>query len=189
MGVASGWWSVPGAVLCRQKQRRAGRARKATATAILAIATVTALCGCVEQTSPSPKATNSSHFPSAPPSAPVDDGEVAAAPKASGDSQAEAIAAATKTMHTFAQPQLSADRWWAQMLPLLSQQGGVAYEGTDPSQIPVQQVTGVGVVLPGSTEVSLTVQLPTDAGLYNVTLTRPDSSAPWLADRIRPAEG
>jgi len=32
-------------------------------------------------------------------------------------------------MQTFAQPQLSADKWWAQMLPLLSQQGGVAYEG------------------------------------------------------------
>ena len=74
-------------------------------------------------------------------------------------------------------------------IEVLSQQGGVAYEGTDPTQIPVHQVTGAGTVLPGSTEVSLIVQLPTDAGLYNVTLTRPDASAPWLADRIRPAQG
>ena len=189
MGVASGWWSAPGTMRSGQKQGRTGCVRKAATIAIFAIATVTALTGCVEQTSPSPNATNSNHLPGGLPSASVEDGQVAAAPQASSDSQTEAIAAATKAMQTFAQPQLSADTWWSQMLPLLSQQGGVAYKGTDPSQIPVHQVTGAGLVLPGSTEVSLIVQLPTDAGLYNVTLTRPDASALWLADRIRPAQG
>ena len=162
--------------------------RKTAATLILAIATVTALTGCIDQ-GPRPTPTSSNYLPSTDPTSPVDDGEVTAAPEAGGDSQRDAIAAATKVMQTFAQPQLSADKWWAQLLPLLSQQGGVAYEGTDPSQIPVHQVTGAGTVLPDSTEVSLIVQLPTDAGLYNVTLTRPDAAAPWLADRIRPAQG
>lgn len=163
--------------------------RKTAAAFILVIATVTALTGCVEQIGPIPTPTNSNYLPSTPPTVPVDDGEVAAAPEAGAESQREAVAAATKAMQTFAQPQLSADKWWAQMLPLLSQQGGVAYEGTDPSQIPVHQITGVGAVLAGSTEISLIVRLPTDAGPYNVTLTRPDASAPWLADRIRPAQG
>ena len=161
--------------------------RKTATTLILAIATVTVLTGCIQGPKPSP--TNSRDLPSTNPTAPVDDATVAPAPEAGANSQQKAIAAATKVMQTFAQPQLSADKWWAQMLPLLSQQGGVAYEGTDPSQIPVHQVTGAGTVLPDSTEVSLNVQLPTDAGLYNITLTRPDASAPWLADRIRPAQG
>lgn len=166
--------------------------RKTAATLAIAIATVTVLTSCINQSphpSPSPTKSLPAGLPSTAPTAPVDAGEVTAAPEASGDSQQKAIVAATKVMQTFAQPQLSANKWWAQMLPLLSQQGGVAYEGTDPSQIPAHQVTGPGTVLPSSTEVSLIVQLPTDAGLYNITLTRPGASAPWLADRIRPAQG
>jgi len=166
--------------------------RKTATTIILAIATFTTLTGCVNQgdaPSPSPSSTLPTGLVSTAPTAPVDTGEVTAAPEAAGDSQQKAIAAATKVMQTFAQPQLSAEKWWAQLLPLLSQQGGVAYEGTDPSQIPVHQVTGAGTVVPDRTEVSLIVQLLTDAGLYNITLTRPDASAPWLADRIRAAQG
>jgi hypothetical protein len=163
--------------------------RKTATALILAIATVTTLTGCIDQglkPRTSPTATLPAGLPSTAPTAPVDAGEVTAAPEAAGDSQQRAIAAAAKVMQTFAQPQLSADDWWAQMLPLLSQQGGVAYQGTDPSQIPVHQVTGAGTVLPDSTEVSLIVQLPTDAGLYNIILTRPAASALWLADRVRP---
>jgi len=92
-------------------------------------------------------------------------------------------------MQSFARPQLSSDKWWSQMLPLLSQQAGLAYQGTDPSQIPAHQVTGPAFVLSGSTDVSLIVQVPTDVGAYNVTLIRGSASAPWLADRIRPAQG
>jgi hypothetical protein len=154
---------------------------------MVAMATVAVLSGCVDQARLTP--TNSSYLPSTEPTSPVDDGDVTAAPEADSNSQRAAIAAATKAMQTFAQPQLRADKWWAQMLPLLSEQGGVAYEGTDPSQIPAHQVTGAGSVLQGSTEVSLIVQLLTDTGLYNITLTRPDGSAPWLADRVRPAQG
>ena len=98
-------------------------------------------------------------------------------------------AAATVALETFAQPDLDYDTWWAQMLPLITEQAGIAYANTDPAQIPVRQVTGAGTVLEGSTEVSLIVQLPTDAGLYNVTLTRAGVDAPWLADRIRPVQG
>ena len=161
-----------------------------TAAAVLVtIAVISALSGCVQQSGPYATPSSSSYLPSTAPTSPIDDAEIAAAPEAGPDSQQDAIEAATEAMKTFAQPQLSADDWWAQMLPLLSQQGGVAYEGTDPAQIPAHQVTGAAIVLADSTDVSLIVQVPTDVGPYNITLTRPNASAPWLADRIRPAQG
>lgn len=173
------------------------------AAALLATATVTVLAGCVQKPishpPPTPTSTSTSTrapsrglplgLPSTAPTAPVDAGEVTPASEAGKQSQSAAVTAATMVLRAFAQPQLSADTWWAQMLPLLSQHGAVAYEGTDPQQIPVKQVTGTGTVLQGSTDVSLIVQLPTDVGLYNITLTRPGAGAPWLAERIRPAQG
>ncbi|RGE19086.1 hypothetical protein [Leucobacter sp. wl10] len=138
---------------------------------------------------PSPSATESPALPPTDHEHPVDDAEIPAVPEAGAQSQDDAIAAATKVMETFARPQLSDDNWWRDMLPLLSQQGAHAYEGTDPTLIPVTQVTGAGKILEGSTEVLLIVRIPTDNGPYNITLTRPDTSSPWLAERIRPAEG
>ena len=163
--------------------------RFSTATAAIAVPVL--LAGCVPvgpEPSPSVTPTTDHGLPSTEPTRPIDDGEVTPAPEAGGASQEDAIAAATKVMETFARPQLAADEWWRAMLPLLSQQGAHAYEGTDPAQIPATTVTGSGQVLEGSTEVLLIVQVPTDAGLYNITLTRPDPSSPWLAERIRPTQ-
>ncbi|WP_421076952.1 hypothetical protein [Microbacterium sp. IO18] len=164
------------------------------AAIILAIATVTALSACVDAR-PTPTPTSTASIDGGTTEQdnlneePHDDGEVSAAPEAGGDSQAGALEAATAALEAFARPGLDYDTWWAELLPHLTQQAGVAYEGTDPAQIPVRQVTGAGTVLEGSTEVSLIVQLPTDAGPYNITLTRAGGDAPWLADRIRPAQG
>ena len=159
---------------------------------VTAAALVVLLAGCVP-TSPNPQPTvappTDHALPTTTPTQPIDDADVTPAPEADGASQQDAIAAATTVMETFARPQLSAVEWWRDMLPLLSQQGAHAYEGTDPSRIPVSAVTGDAQILDGSTEVMLIVQLPTDAGLYNITLTRPDASSRWLAERIRPAQG
>lgn len=160
-------------------------------TAAAALAAVALLAGCVPvapEPSPSVAPTTDHGLPSTAPTQPIDDGEVTPAPEAGGSSQQDAIAAATKAMETFARPQLGADEWWRAMLPLLSQRGAHAYEGTDPAQIPATTVTGPGQILEGSTEVLLIVEIPTDAGLYNITLTRPAPSSPWLAERIRPAQ-
>lgn len=160
-------------------------------TAAAAAALVALLSGCVPASpdpAPSVSSTPDYGLPSTAPTQPFDDGEVTPAPEAEGSSQEAAITAATKVMETFARPQLDADEWWRAMLPLLSQQGAHAYEGTDPAQIPATTVTGAGQVLEGSTEVMLIVQVPTDVGPYNITLTRPEPSAPWLAERIRPAQ-
>jgi len=151
------------------------------------------LIGCSSQTSPDLKpAPPPSESPSLGPTDhenPIDDPVIATPAEASAQSQEDAIAAATTVMEAFAQPELDADAWWREMLPLLSQEGAYAHEGTDPARIPVTSITGAGEILDGSTEVSLIVRIPTNAGLYHVTLTRPDTSSPWLAERIRPAQG
>ena len=124
------------------------------------------------------------------PTPPVDVGATAdPVPEAGTDSQEAAIATAEKAVTAFARPDLSYDEWINGLYPYLTQTGAAAYEDTDPALVPVRQVTGAGTILPASTEVALIVQVPTDAGPYNVSLSRPSPDAPWLADRIRPAEG
>ena len=108
-------------------------------------------------------------------------------PEAAEASQTSAIAAAENVMVAFGQPQLPYQAWIDGLYPLMSQAGAAAFQGTDPQNVPVHQVTGAGTLLEGSTEVALIVQVPTDAGPYNVSLSRPTSEAPWLADWIRPA--
>ncbi|WP_104131471.1 hypothetical protein [Cryobacterium sp. M91] len=164
--------------------------------AMVYLAAALALTGCVGATA-SPTVvppTSASRVPSTPsetavPDARTDDASVLPVPEAGTDSRADAITTAEKVVTTFGQPALDATTWMNNMYPLLTQTGAAAYEGTDPAKVPVHQVTGAGTILEGSTEVALIVQVPTDAGLYTVSLSRPGASVPWLADRIRPAQG
>ena len=167
---------------------------RAAAAAIPLVAALT-LAGCVNSNDPSPSLSPSSSptvtsTSPANPTPPVDMGATAdPVPEAGTDSQAAAIATAEKAVTAFARPDLSYDEWINGLYPYLTQTGAAAYEDTDPALVPVRQVTGAGTILPASTEVALIVQVPTDAGPYNVSLSRPSPDAPWLADRIRPAEG
>lgn len=108
-------------------------------------------------------------------------------PEAAPESQTDALVAATAALTAFARPSMPEQQWWAELLPLLSQKGAVAYEGTLPSNIPVSAVTGTPAVLEASTDVATLVEVPTDAGAYIVTLVRGSTEEPWLAERIRPA--
>lgn len=165
----------------------------AAAVPLLAVLT---LAGCV---APSGGTADPSNAPSGSPtvtstnpvnpSPPVDDATVEPVPEAGEDSQATAIAAAEKAVTAFARPDLPYQQWIDGLYPYLTQTGAAAYEDTDPTRIPVHQVTGAGTILPASTEVALIVQVPTDAGPYNVSLSRPNDQSAWLADRIRPTEG
>lgn len=169
------------------------------AAAVLPLAAALALTGCVPNSDDTPapsiaaSKTASSAASTAPSmdvsasDAPHDDATVVPVPEAGPDSQADAIAAAEKVVTVFGQPTLDAQTWINNLYPLMTQAGAAAYEGTDPARVPVRSVTGPGVILDGSTDVALIVQVPTDAGLYNVSLSRPSVSAAWLADRIRPA--
>lgn len=152
----------------------------------LAIGILVALSGCVGE---APPPTPAPTLPLTEETHATDDGEVVEAPTAAADSQAAAIRTAEDATAAFARPDLSADAWYDGMLPYLSQRGATAYYGTDPADIRVTAVTGSGTVLEGSTEVLLIVVIPTDAGDYNVTLTRSSVDDPWLVERIRPAQG
>lgn len=167
--------------------------KRAAAALVPLLATLT-LAGCVNTAggpatpAPSGSPTVTSTTP-ANPTPPVDNATADPVPEAGTDSQAAAIATAEKAVAAFARPDLSYDEWINGLYPYLTQAGAAAYEDTDPARVPVRHVTGPGTILPASTEVALIVQVPTDAGPYNVSLSRPSPDAAWLADRIRPAEG
>ncbi|MGA6129100.1 MULTISPECIES: hypothetical protein [unclassified Microbacterium] len=150
-----------------------------------------ALAGCGVSSAPSEAGSPSAASTgSAAPTSPNDTGAIVApVPEAESDSQVAAVEAATAALTAYAQPELPYQEWVNGLYPYLTQAGASAYEDTDPARIPVREVTGQGIILPASTEVALIVQLPTDAGNYNVSLSRPNAESAWLADRIRPADG
>ncbi|MEC5152620.1 hypothetical protein [Cryobacterium sp. GrIS_2_6] len=158
----------------------------------MTVAVLLTLSGCVGTTPSSSSSPDGSNTASAltrgpNPAPPKDDAAVAPVPEAAAASQTAAIAAAEKAVTAFGQPGLRYRAWIDGLYPLMTQAGAAAYEGTDPVNVPVHHVTGAGMIHDGSTEFALIVQVPTDAGLYNVSLSRTSPTAPWLADRIRPA--
>lgn len=159
---------------------------RAAAALLAATVSVAALTGCVpqitNQLAPTPDATPTSSTPS-------DNDTVPPAPTAAPSSQAAAVDVADKLMTAYARPDLTADAWIAGLDPYLTQNGAAAYAGTDPSQVPVSQVTGTGTVMPAATAYALNVSVPTNKGTYVVALTRPSTTSPWLADRIIVPEG
>ena len=168
------------------------------AAAIVPLAVVLALAGCVggsgtglpdATTAPSRDAASAAPTTSANPSAPKDDATAVPVPEADANSQAAAISVAEKVVTAFGRPGLDYQTWINGRYPLRTQTGAAAYEDTDPANVPVHQGTGAATIMPGSTNVALIVKVPTDAGPYTVSLSRPGSTAPWLADRIRPAQG
>ncbi len=119
----------------------------------------------------------------------TDDGVVQDPAAASPQDQTDAVAAAEALVRDFARPDLDADSWLAALTPRLSPGGLEAYLGTDPSAIPARAVTGAGELQSGSTALTAIVRVPTDAGAYDVSLSRPDAATPWRGDRIRPVGG
>lgn len=177
----------------------ASRARQRTtliATPIILVAALT-LAGCTTSAGTTPTVMATAPSASGAPSQGNDDHDhgdeeehehpSVPIPEANPTSQTDAVAAAAAAVTAFARPSLPEEQWWNELLPLLSQKGAVAYEGTLPSNISVTAVTGAGVVLDASTDVATLVQVPTDAGAYIVTLVRGSTKEPWLAERIRPA--
>lgn len=165
--------------------------RRAAALVPLALAAALTLTACTTGADPNAAGPTAAPDMSTDPSASstpsvYDDATAQPAPEASEGAQQSAVDAAEKVVCTYAQPTLSPDDWAQQMTPLLSQSGAIAYEGQDPTTIPATKVTGSGKVLPGATDVALNVLVPTDAGDYNVALSRSGDSAPWLANEIRP---
>jgi hypothetical protein len=107
-------------------------------------------------------------------------------PAATDDAASDqaALAAGAAAVTAFARPDLPAERWWAELRPLLSPAAIEAYSGTDPAEVPARAVTGPPWEGESpSTYLALTF-VPTDVGDYAVLLVRNAGGAPWLAERI-----
>lgn len=158
-----------------------------------AVLVAVALTGCVGEGNQNPGPSVESYPQSSPanttPTPPLPEPSVTTAPDAAPASQQSAIDAAEAAVTAYARPDLPYQEWIDGLYPHLTQSAGLAYQDTDPAQVPVRQVTGPGTVLPAATDVALIVRVPTDAGNYDVALSRTGLEATWLADRIRPAQG
>ena len=94
--------------------------------------------------------------------------------------------AAIRFMQAFARPDLSEAAWWARLGPLLTTSGQEAAWGTDPALIPVREVTGPAVVLPGAEKDARTVDVPTDIGDYTLFLLWDRPTSRWLVATYQP---
>jgi hypothetical protein len=99
-------------------------------------------------------------------------------------SATSALSLGTAAVTAFARPDVGPDRWWAELAPLLSPAAALAYEGTDPAEVPARLVTGPAWAGDSPSSFLATVFVPTDAGDYAVLMVREGSGAPWLVERI-----
>lgn len=74
--------------------------------------------------------------------------------------------------------------WWTTVSPLLSPTAQQAYVGTDPAEVPGSTVLDVPTVLDAGSAYLARVLVPTDAGGYEVLLSRTEADAPWLVERF-----
>ncbi len=74
--------------------------------------------------------------------------------------------------------------WWIKVSPLLSPIAQQAYVGTDPAEVPGSTVFGSPAVLDAGSAYLARVRVPTDAGDYEVLLSRTEGGAPWSVERF-----
>ena len=103
-------------------------------------------------------------------------------------SRVAVVDAAEAAMTAFARPDLDYDPWWAGVEPLLTPEAAEDYAYVDPANIPVREVTGEGFIVNDASAYVATVEVPTDAGRYQLVLNRKNADAPWLVSRITPVE-
>lgn len=122
----------------------------------------------------------------------LDDGSTVAPSPASAlvwnaKSQAAAVTVATTVMDRFARPTPTAvKQWWPNLRPLLTVKAQADYEWVDPLNVPVTSVSAPARTDAASKASVARVNVPTNAGVYLVVLTRTDAAPQWLADRILP---
>ncbi|WP_298461189.1 hypothetical protein [uncultured Cellulomonas sp.] len=110
-------------------------------------------------------------------------------PTPGATSDAAAVEVATAAMTAFARRELPEADWWAGLSPHLSNAARDAYSATDPANVPASAVTGAAAVLPSESGYLATIAVPTDAGVYEVLLSRPGQFAPWAVEQMLPPEG
>lgn len=102
------------------------------------------------------------------------------------DAVTDPAGVAAEFMTAFARPDLDPEAWYTGVAGYLTPYSQTAYKGTDPARIQARAVTGPGTVLPGATDRGIQIDVPTDAGVFRVQLSRYMSSQPWQVDRAIP---
>lgn len=169
--------------------KRSLRFLKLTGTIITAAVT---LSGCVSSTNTVSESTTSPPVASAPTSSQVaSDHEepFTGTPAWDDEAREQALTAAANTMNAFAQSHLSQTEWWTQLSTHLSPSAARAYSSVRVENVPVATITGTPQLIDDSSPYTATYDVSTNAGIYQVRLSRLAAGAPWLAERIIPPEG
>lgn len=169
-------------------------------TVIVVITAAVVLAGCTGTTeTPEPASTpsvstsgpifpDSSTFTPAPQGAMDEDSGETHGPRTvpswDDNSRQSAIAAAQTVMLAYARPDLGFDEWWANLQPLLDQKATQDYAYMDPSRIVATTITGPPVITDETSAYVAYVDVPTDAGMYGLILSRVDGDSPWLTSRF-----
>lgn len=103
-------------------------------------------------------------------------------------SRVAVVAAAEAAMTAFARPDLDEETWWAGIEPLFTDEAAQRYAYVDPANIPVREVIAEGFIIDDASAYVAIVEVPTDAGRYQLVLNRRNAEAPWLVSRITPVE-
>ncbi|MGK9149532.1 hypothetical protein KXS11_17995 [Plantibacter flavus] len=170
-------------------------ARAGGVLALLTLGTIT-LTGCVGATEPDPtRSPSSTPNASGNPFGTPGPGTIAPTGGASDDEAAPdpnaataASRAAFDALTAYCRPTLPKSQWIAELSPLLTARGVTAYETVDPAVVPCTAVTGEPAVRDGDDSFTFRINVPTDAGMYEVYVTRSYTTDPWLAERMSPAE-
>lgn len=100
-------------------------------------------------------------------------------------SLARATQVAGEALVAFARPDATEDAWWEGLSPWLSVGAREAFAYTDPAMVPVRSVTGPGAVTERVGGSLVWVEFSTDAGVYEVLVSR-NGTGQVLVERISP---
>lgn len=98
--------------------------------------------------------------------------------------QDEVVAAASAVLNRWSQPELTYDKWWRNLKPLLTPGGREAYAFTDPQQVPQLADMSADHVVLNPSGATATVWFETSDGVFGVDLSRKDATGKWLANRV-----
>lgn len=170
--------------------------RRVLAVSILAGALLAAGCSAEQPLPSSPRpSTALPSLTTAPSDVPdqLDDGSTMAPSPSStlstnAASRAAATEAAIEAMTLFARPDVDAQTWWSELVPLLSARAAQDYRYVDPANVPATKVTGRVKLLPQETPTVARASVPTDAGVYLLVLSRTAAEPRWVVERFTPPE-
>lgn len=169
------------------------RGRFQPAVTLLAATLLVGACG-GEEAAP-PATTSTSSVSTAPSDAPEDRDGTTVTPSTSStsptwdaDSRTSATAVAARGMRLYVRRNVTADRWWSDLEPLLTPTAAQAYDGTDPTSGAPIKVTGKPSLVEGGSAHLARVHISTNQGTYMVLLSRDEAADGWLIERFTPPE-